>query len=570
MKNLFKSGFALLAAAVLLPSCGCYTSMMKTLDIEEAITCSPELVTLKGDNAITTASVAVPAKAFSEYAVLKLTPVLVYDGGESAGTPVFFQGESVEDNYQVIPAKEDATVTVEISIPYTEEMRLSKLIFRGEAKCLKNGSKISEFTALPDEINVAWGVSALQTLANNYAQVAIAPDALERVTYLNQDAKIMFQINSSTVRSTELNSEEIEALEQFIIANNGDAKKTVGDVYAQSYASPDGPLNYNDNLSTKRGETTKKALETRFKKNDVPAETFDVNAMGEDWEGFKELVAASDIEDKALILQVLSMYSDPQVRDAEIKNMTAAFTVLAEKILPELRRSKMSVNVRVEGLTDDELKAAVATDINSLTVEEMLFSATLYSDNATKLKIYTAAANKYNDFRAWNNMGVVNAWEGNYDDAKSNFTKAAGINNSNAQVVNNLGVVALAEGNKEEAAKYFAASSAPEAKYNKGLVELANGNYASAISSLDGYNKGLAQLLNGDVAAAKATLANETCWASDYVKAVIAANEGNSSSFYSNLESSISKGGSDVVALAETEVNFMDYFEEADFQALVK
>ncbi len=570
MKNLFKSGLALLAAAVMLPSCGCYTSMMKTLDIEEAITCSPELVTLKGDNAITTATIEVPAKAFSEYAVLKLTPVLVYDGGESAGTPVFFQGESVEDNYQVIPAKEDATVTVEISIPYTAEMRLSKLIFRGEAKCLKNGNKISEFTALPDEINVAWGVSALQTLANNYAQVAIAPDALERVTYLNQDAKIMFQINSSTVRSAELNSEEIEALEQFIIANNGDAKKTVGDVYAQSYASPDGPLNYNDNLSQKRGETTKKALETRFKKNDVPAETFDVNAMGEDWEGFKELVAASDIEDKALILQVLSMYSDPQVRDAEIKNMTAAFTVLAEKILPELRRSKMSVNVRVEGLTDDELKAAVATDINTLTVEEMLFSATLYSDNATKLKIYTAAANKYNDFRAWNNMGVVNAWEGNYDDAKSNFTKAAGINNSNAQVVNNLGVVALAEGNKEEAAKYFAASSASEAKYNKGLVELANGNYASAISSLDGYNKGLAQLLNGDVAAAKATLANETCWASDYVKAVIAANEGDSTSFYSNLESSISKGGSDVVALAETEVNFMDYFEEADFQALVK
>ncbi len=570
MKKTMKLALALVATAILLPSCGCYTKMMKDASTAMTVTCDPELVTLKGDSAITSVTIDVPAKLFHQSALLKITPVIVTESGEVAGTPVFFQGEDVEDNYKAVAYGTASQITIDVAIPYSADMRMSELVFRAEAKCLKSGNKIKEFTQLPEDIFVTNGVSTLQLMADNYAQVAIAPDAFQRTTYINEEAKIMFTIGSPVVRSAQLNSEEIEALEKFIIENSGDPKKTVGDVYTQAYASPDGPLKLNDKLSENRGTNTHKAVERKFKKGDVPADTkFDVNAMGEDWEGFKELVEKSDIKDKNLILQVLSMYSDPQVRDREITNMTAAFDVLAEKILPELRRSKMTVNVKVDGLTDDELKAAVASDINTLDVEEMLFAATLYTDNETKATIYKAAADKFNDFRAWNNLGVVMAKMGKYDDAKANFMKAAAIDNTNPQVVNNLGVVALAEGKKDEAAKYFASSNTPEAKYNKGLVELAKGNYAAAIGSLSGFNKGLAQLLNDDIEGAKATLENETCWKSDYIKAVIAGKEGNGAELIKLVESAVDKGGVEVAELAATEVNFLEYLENVEFIAVL-
>lgn len=568
MRKFLNVSLALVAIAFLLSSCNCYTKMMKKTAPGVTVSCSPEFLTLKGDNAIGTITVNFPAKVFHKWGVLKVTPVLVYPGGESVGEPKFLQGEKVSDNYAVIPYKAGGSYTQALSFPYKADMRLSQLVLRVEAKCLKQGSKIKNFTEYNTEIPVAFGVSSLQMMADNYAKVAIAPDAFVRTTYEKESAKIMFEINKANVRPAQLNSDEIAALQKFIKDNTGDPKKTVGGVYTQAYASPDGPLDFNDKLSKDRGGKTEKALAAKFKKDQTPAETFDINSMGEDWEGFKELVSSSNIPDKELILQVLSMYKDPQVRDREIKNMSAAFTVLKEKILPELRRSKMTVNVQVDGLTDAELKAAVASDINKLKLEEMLFSATLFNDNATKAKIYKAAADKFNDFRAWNNLGVVKANEGDYAAAKADFQKAASLNNSNPQVINNLGVVALAEGKKAEAAKFFAASTAPEAKYNKGLVELANGNYSSAISSLDGYNKALAQLLNGDVAAAKSAFASINTWRADYVKAVIAAKEGDTKALASNLKAAIAKNPA-AKELAATEVNFLPYAEVAEVVEVV-
>ena len=570
MKKFFNISLAVIAASALLTSCGCFSKMMKKTAEGITVTCAPEVVTLKGDNAVTTITVNIPAKAFHKQGVLKVTPVIVsaIDGTEYAGEPKFLQGEKVQDNYTVIPYS-GGSFTMDVAIPYNPSMRLSQLVIKAEAKCLKGGNKIKNFTEYKTPIVVANGVSSLQLMADNYAKVAIAPDAFQRVTNISESAKIMFNINRANVRSSQLNKEDIKALEDFIIANSGDAKKTVGDVYTQAYASPDGPLAFNDKLSKERGTATQKAMSAKFKKNKVRAGSeFDVNAMGEDWEGFKELVEASDIPDKALILQVLSMYSDPQVRDREIKNMSAAFKVLADKILPELRRSKMTVNVQVEGLTDAELKEAVATDINKLNVEEMLFAATLYSDNATKAKIYKAAAEKYNCYRGYNNLGVVLANEGDYAGAKAAFLKAASLNNTDPYVINNLGVVALAEGKKAEAAKFFAASSAPEAKYNQGLVELANGNYVAAARTLDGYNQALAELLNGNVAKAKQQLAGMNNWRANYVKAVIAAQEGDANALVSNLKAAIDQNP-EAAELAATEVNFYEFFEHAQFVEIV-
>lgn len=571
MRKFVNVSLAMLAATALLTSCSCFSKMAKKAAQKTTVTCAPEFVTLKGDNAMATVTVNIPAKAFHKQGVLKVTPVLVslIDGSEVAGQPKFFQGEKVKDNYTVVP-KAGGSYPLEVSVPYNPSLRLSKLVLKAEAKCLKGGKKIKNFTAWKEPIFVTYGVDALQLMADNYAKVAIAPDAFQRVTQINESAKIMFVINKANVRADQLSKEDIKSLEQFIISNTGDAKKKVGDVYTQAYASPDGPLALNDKLSKERGASTHKAVGDKFKKDKVPANTqFDINAMGEDWEGFQELVKASNIPDKDLILQVLSMYSDPQVRDREIKNMSAAFKVLAEKILPELRRSKMTVNVQVEGLTDAELKAAVANNISSLKLEELLFSATLYTDNATKAKIYKTAAEKFNCYRGYNNLGVVLANEGDYAAAKAAFLKAASLNNTCPQVVNNLGVVALAEGKKAEAAKFFAASTAPEAKYNKGLVELANGNYSAAASTLDGYNQALAELLNGNVAKAKQQLAGMNTWRADYVKAVIAAKEGDAAALASNLKAAIAKNP-EAIKLAETEVNFIPYAEQAVVVEIVK
>ncbi len=604
MRKFLNVGLVALAAATLLTGCNCYNTMMKKAAKGITVSCAPEVVTLKGDNAVTTITVNVPAKAFHKDGVLKLTPVLVsaLDGSEVAGQPSFYQGESVKDNYTVVPYS-GGTVTIPVSIPYNPALRSSVLVLRGEAKCTKGGSAnkfefVPEFSKnagtttyefVPDfertntkksanagyqafekEFVVARGVNCLQNMADNYAKVALVPDAYQRISTQQESANIMFVINQSKVRPAELTKAELNTLEQFIISNSGDAKKSVGSVVTQAYASPDGPIALNDRLSKERGASTKKAVGDKFQKNSVAAKSqFDVQALGEDWEGFQELVQKSDIQDKEMILQVLSMYSDPQVRDREIKNMSAAYKVLADKILPQLRRAKMSVDVKTEGLTDDELKAAVAKDLNSLKQEEALHAATLFQDNATKARIYKAVAEKYNCYRGWNNLGVALANSGDYAGAKQAFNKAASLNNTNPQVINNLGVVALAEGKKDEAAKYFAASTASEAKYNKGLVELAKGNYAEAAKSLDGYNQALADLLNGNVAKSKQQLANIDTWRANYTKAVIAAQEGNVEAMASNLNAAI-KQNPEAAKLAATDVNFAPYFEHPDFIILVK
>ncbi len=573
MKKLFSASLAALALAFTLTSCNCYTKMMKHTNAGIVTTTTPEVLTLKGDFVAGDLEVVIPEKAFHKYGVLKVTPVLVslIDGTRAAGTPHFLQGEKVTDNYQVISYSNGGKYTQKIEIPYTPSMRLAELVLSVEAKCLKSGNKIKNFTDYETEIPVAMATNTMQAMADNYAKVAIAPDAYQRVTIISEDANLMYTINSSVVRKSALNSDDIAALEQFIVENTGDPKKAVGAVQTKSYASPDGPLGLNDKLSQERGKTTEKAVAARFEKNNVQTQGFEIDPMGEDWEGFRELVAASDIEDRDLILQVLSMYSDPQVRDREIKNMTAAFDVLAKKILPELRRSKMQVDVAVSGLTDQEMIDIVNSGkVSTLKLEEMLYAAgNLFSDNTTKATIYLAAANKFNDFRAWNNLGVVAAWEGEYESADEMFKKAASINNTNPQVVNNLGVIALSQGKKDEAAKYFAASSTPEAKYNMGLVELANGNYSASISKLEGYNKGLAQYLNGDISSAKSTLKGVDTWRANYLMAVISANQGNGNDMISYLEKAMEQNPTEVEALAATEVNFIEYFSNSDFAEMV-
>ena len=402
MKRFVKS-FMFMSLVVLLTGCNCYKKMAKNVD-RLTITATPSVLTLKGNNVVTDIKVDFPAKYFNRKAVLKVTPVLVFEGGEIAGTPKFIQGEKVKDNYTVIPYKTGGTYTQNISIPYDKRAKICTLELRVESKCTKNCGKkrkeFQDFAAIP----VAEGVSTVQLLANNAAYLAIMPDNFKRVTTISQNADIMYQINRSNVRPGELTKEQVKMFEDFVREYSDKDRATLGSVYAKGYASPDGPVKFNDELSKKRSETGQAAISKALK--DVDAK-YDIAAYGEDWEGFKELVAASDIKDKDLILQVLAMNDNPVKRDEEIKNMSSVFEVLAKEILPQLRRTKLVADVDIEGRTDAEILEAANKTIDVLSEEEMLYAATLTEDAALQLKADQAAAAKYTSVRGYNTAGVV-------------------------------------------------------------------------------------------------------------------------------------------------------------------
>ncbi len=561
MKRFVKS-FMFMSLVVLLTGCNCYKKMAKNVD-RLTITATPSVLTLKGNNVVTDIKVDFPAKYFNRKAVLKVTPVLVFEGGEIAGTPKFIQGEKVKDNYTVIPYKTGGTYTQNISIPYDKRAKICTLELRVESKCTKNCGKkrkeFQDFAAIP----VAEGVSTVQLLANNAAYLAIMPDNFKRVTTISQNADIMYQINRSNVRAGELTKEQVKMFEDFVREYSDKDRATLGSVYAKGYASPDGPVKFNDELSKKRSESGQAAISKALKGVDAK---YDIAAYGEDWEGFKELVAASDIKDKDLILQVLAMNDNPVKRDEEIKNMSSVFEVLAKEILPQLRRTKLVADVDIEGRTDAEILEAANKNIDVLSEEEMLYAATLTEDAALQLKAYQAAAAKYNSVRGYNNAGVVLAKEGKLAQAKTQFDKAAAMS-KDAAITNNLGVLALMNGDVATAKKYISALNTTDSKANMGLISLAEGNYSAATKTLSGYNLAVAEVLNGNLAKAKSLLAGENCADADYLKAVIAMREGNSSAAIANLKSAIAKKPA-LKEQAVKDVEFAKLFGSQEFLAL--
>lgn len=560
MKRFVKVSLMLASAAVLLSSCNCYKKMAKNAD-DVNITCTPTVLSLKGNTVSADITVTYPAAYFNKKAVLKVTPVLVFEGGEITGTPKYVQGEKVKDNYTVIAKKQGGSYTQTVTFPYDSRADLCTMELRVEGKCAKG--KHSEFTPIA-AIPVAQGISTIQKLADNAAGLAIMPDNFKRVTTISQGAEIMYLINRANVRKGELTKEQIKMFEDFVKEYSNKDRATLGNIYAKGYASPDGPLAFNDKLSKERSQTGQKAISEQLK--DVKNAKYDIAAYGEDWEGFKELVSASDIEDKDLILQVLAMQDNPVKRDEEIKSMTAVFEVLAKEILPQLRRTKLIADVDIEGRTDAEIKEAAAKNIDVLSEEEMLYAATLTDDNAAKLKAYEAAASKYNSVRGYNNAGVILAKEGKLAQAKAQLDKAAAMS-KDAAITNNLGVVALMNGDLATAQKYLSALNTADSKANMGLVNLAEGNYAEAAKTLSGYDLAVAEVLNGNLSKAKSILAGENSADADYLKAVIAMREGNSSAAMSNLKSAVAKDPS-MKDQAVNDVEFAKLFGTSEFLAL--
>lgn len=552
MKRILSLSVAMLSVAVLLTSCNCFKSTVKRSNDLKA-TATPEVLTLKGSEIPVEYQINVPAKFVAKKAVAKITPVLVTGTKEQFGVTQFVQGPKVKNNYKVVPATGDV-LKYSDKFTFTPGTEAATLELRFEVKCKEKGEYAEVYKTV-----IASGVSQIQNLVAvaTCDNLKTSADNFKRVTVESKEANIMFLINKADVRPDQLKSSEVAELEKFIAANKGADRRTLGTLYSKSYASPDGALDFNNKLADNRSKTTKKAMDKTIKANQkLQGVTLDVDALGEDWDGFKTLVEASDIPDKNLVLQVLSMYSDPEQRDREIANMTSVFNILKEKILPQLRRSKLAVDVEIQGLTDDELKAAVESDINKLNLEEMLYAATLFNDVDTKVKVYTAVTERFpNDFRGWNNLGKFYALQCKVEDAAASIKKAASLNGNSSDVVNNLGVVAIMEGRFADAKKYFESINTPESKTNMSIIAVLEGNYDKA-TNLNGYNKAVVATLLGNLTEAQSILSETpNCPKANALAAVVEAKMGNKEKAAALIASAKEANSACVnIAVAEREI----------------
>jgi len=549
---------SLFAASVLL-LCSCNNRLGELSPNHFVV--NPQVLEATNGEVPVTVTGTFPEKFFPKKAVITVTPVLKWEGGSVNGDSYTFIGEKVEGNSQVIPNKAGGNVTLKSTFDYVPEMAKSELYLEFDAK-IKNKTK-----AMP-AVKIADGVLATAELyANTTTSTAPAnaEDAFQRIIKQAKQANIMFLIQQTNLRSSELNSAQMKELVATLKDVKEDTKnKALENIEVSAYASPDGELDLNTRLAEQRQKNAQKHVNKVLKRNKVET-TVDTKYTAEDWEGFQELVAASNIPDKDLILRVLSMYNDPEVREREIKNISTVYGELAEEILPQLRRSRLTLNYQLIGRSDEEILEAVKNDASVLSVEELLYAATLVKSSNEKEAIYKKTAELYaNDYRAYNNLAELAMKAKNYEVAKNYLAKAAKLDASAAEVNTNLGMLALIDGNVAEAENFLVKGT--DAKANAaalGNLYIAQGQYDRAVKAFGDTKSNaaaLAQIMSKNYTVAKNTLSqveNADAY-TYYLSAVVAARTNNATAVAENLKKAISMDSS-LRAKAANDVEFAKY-----------
>jgi len=534
---------------------------------EQYIKAEPQPLEAIGGQVPVTINATFPAKWFNKNAVVTVTPVLRYETGETWGTSYTFQGEKVKANNQVVNYTSGGNATMRSTFEYIPAMKKSELYLTFDAK-IKNKT-----IKLPD-VKIAEGVIATSVFADAAtANPAIGADKFQRIIKEAHDANIMFLIQQAELRSNELNKGEITEWKNLVDNANQAPNQNVA-VEISAYASPDGGLKLNDALAERRESNTTNYLNRELKKRkiDVPV---DARYTAQDWDGFRDLVSKSNLQDKELVLRVLSMYNDPAEREREIKNISVVFKSLADEILPQLRRSRLTANIEIIGKSDEEIASLAKSDAGSLNVEELLYAATLTDSESEKETIYTKASSIYpNDYRSWNNIGMQRFRAGDFAKAAEMFNKSNSVkNNSEANI--NLGLLALLDGDKAKAQQLFgSASDVPELGQALGLLYLQQGDYARAVSSFAGTksnNAALAQILTKDYSTAAQTLnqVKNADAVTSYLKAVVAARTNDSNGVVSNMKDAISKDRS-LAKEAAIDLEFAKFMNNSSFTDLLR
>ena len=559
-KGLFLS---LIAAAVVLASCN------KTLPKPDEITVNPSPLEKVGSKVNADITGTFPAKKFAKKGVLKVTPVLKFDGQEVLGTPVTYVGEKAKENGKTVNYKNGGTYKQSCSFDYVPAMRKSELYLRFEATV---GKKVID---IPD-LKIADGVVATSELAEaKDNKTAGTPDKFQRVIQELTEADIKFLIQSSELRSSETKNEGVKNVQAAIKDAKDNEKKEISKIEVSGYASPDGAQALNENLAKNRQKVAANFLKKDLKKNKVTT-AVESNITAEDWEGFRKAMENSNMRDKDLVLRVLSMYSDPEEREAQIKNLSAVYGTIAEEILPALRRSRLILTTDLIGKSDDEIREIAKNDPSQLSVEELLYAATLTEDKAEKLRLYKQAADQYNDYRAYNSMGQIYFGDGEIAEARRCYAKALEIQPNDPDVNYNAGIAALADGDLAKAEEHLGKAAGTKANLNAALGTLytAKGDYNAAKKAYGetaSNNAAVQQILSEDYAAASKTLANvkEPNATTAYLKAIVGARTNDKDAVYNNLKSAIAQDGK-LKARAAQDIEFAKFAEEAEFQAIVK
>ena len=538
IKKLYLPLVALLVLA--LSSCGKMGELSS-----DYFTTNPEVLEAIGGKVPVTINGKFPEKYMKKKATVEVTPVLRWKGGEAKGQPAVFQGEKVEGNGQTISYKVGGSYTMKASFDYVPEMANSELYL--DFKITK-GKK----TYTIPSVKIADGViatSELPTAASSNA--SYANDAFQRIIKDAQTANIMFLIQQANLRNSELNSDDMKEFHKKVAEINADTKNyKLNNIEISAYASPDGGVELNTGLAENRENNTEKYMQRQLKKGKIDA-NLDAKYTAQDWEGFQELVSKSNLQDKDLILRVLSMYQDPEQRETEIKNISSVYKTLADEILPQLRRARLTANYDIIGRSDDEINEAFNTDAKVLSVEELLYAATLTNDNARKEAIFTKTTQLYpNDFRAYNNLGELAFAAGDAAKAESYFKQAASKNANAPEVNANLGLCELVKGNVAAAESYLGkATGANAANEALGNLYIKQGQYDRAVNAFGDAktnSAAQAQILAKDYNKAKATLSaiKNPDAMTDYLMAIVGARTNNASLVSSSIKSAIAKDAS--------------------------
>lgn len=568
MKNSKIQVIALIVAALLISSCGGINKMKKEYgEVDYKVTPSP--LEMHGGQVAVSVKGNFPEGYFQKEAIVDLTPVLKYEGGETELESVTLQGEEVEANNKVIPNDAGGNFSYSDTVEYKEDMFRSELVLQGKGYLQDAKDEKVAF----DSLKIADGIIATADLVKNNPQAIMESDQFQRVETETIKADIHYLIERSNLRRSELSKEDITQLDSMVkeIAEKEDISFKQAQIAA--YASPDGPVDLNEELSNGRKESAYNYLEDKIKNAQIDTDketAYKHKVTTEDWEGFKKVVQNSDIEDKDLILRVLSMHSDPEVREKELENMAATWEVLAEKILPQLRRSELNVDIEKVGFSDKEIKKYAQSNPDTLNLEELLYATTLTDDNDTMAGILKSAVNQYPDsYRANNNLGCIHYNKGNLQKAKSHFQKAKKIKDTD-EVNNNLGAIALKNGKLDNAEELLVASQGAGdiVNYNLGIVNIKKGNYAEAVNYFGNVckmNAGLAKLLKGNTDEAMKNLdcIEEPEAKAYYLKAVLGARTNKDEMVYSNLRNAFGKDPS-LKERAKKDLEFAEYMETED------
>lgn len=571
--NTFKSFAIIGLAAATTVACNPLKNMTKRAD-EVKYTVTPNPLEMHGDSIEVNIAGSIPAKFFNKKVSVEVTPVLKYEGGNESMDKIILVGEDSEISGKKINYEKGGSFSYNDKIAYVDGMDVATLDAEAVGK-YKGKEKVF------DPVQIATGTIITPNSSEEDDMVIVGADKFTRVTPVNKTAVINYQVNKSNVRSSELSDADMKEMKEWSKKTSNNPMFVFKGTDVVAYASPEGEISLNANLADNRAESGARAIQSMLRRNKVEAakaeEFFNKMGKGEDWAGFKSAMEASDIKDKDLILRVLSMYEDNSKREEEIRNLAATFEVIQDEILPNLRRSEITVKGEMTSFSDEKIEEFAKTNPDTLTAEELLYAATLTDDMQRKNDIYVAYAEMYpNDWRGPNNIGYMYVMNNDMESAKKEFDKANSLSPNNPVVNNNLGVYERANGNDVKAMEYFAAANGagPEVGNNVGYLKMRSGDYVAATSNYGGvktYNAALAQTLNGDYQTALKTIdasPTATSAKSLYLKAVIGARMDDKNMAMSNLKSAIAKDAS-LKTRAKRDAEFSEYKDDSEFQAAV-